>query len=52
MAMRLEWPNEASAPGTAEGGFNQEQDSGDHDSHLAGPSAVPATEDDSGLDVH
>ena len=29
VAMRLEWPNEASAPGTAEGGFNQEQDSGD-----------------------
>ena len=28
VAMRLEWPNEASAPGTAEGGFNQEQDSG------------------------
>ena len=29
VAMRLEWPNEASAPSTAEGGFNQEQDSGD-----------------------
>ena len=29
VAMRLEWPNEASAPGTAEGCFNQEQDSGD-----------------------
>ena len=40
VAMYFEWPNVAAAASISD------------DSHLAGPSAVPATEDDSGLDVH
>ena len=40
VAMYFEWPNGAAAASISD------------DSHLAGPSAVPSTEDDSGLDVH
>ena len=40
VAMYFEWPDGAAAASISD------------DSHLAGPSAVPATEDDSGFDVH
>ena len=39
-AMRFQWPNEAAATSISD------------DSHLAGPSAEPAMEYDSGLDVN